>query len=98
MVAIIALTGCSNPFGITNEEWRALSSEQKAYYRKEFYYYKADRKMPTDGVYYGSRPSMKRPMAPQVPYYHYYNDQPNGYAPFQPRHVEQQRNPQPFNN
>lgn len=88
---VLVLAGCSNPFGITDQEWNALSSEQKAYYRKEFHYYKADRKMPQG---YAQQPTMYRPQAPQVPYYQYYNSQPNGYAPLQPRYIEQR----PFDN
>ena len=70
LFGVLILAGCSNPFGITDDEWGALSSEQKAHYRKEFYYYKADRKMPqTEAPIYQAA----TPVASYNPYYQYYN-------------------------
>lgn len=66
---VLILAGCSNPFGIADDEWSALSSEQKAHYRKEFYYYKADRKMPT----YSEPAYAMKPVASYNPYYQNYN-------------------------
>ncbi len=48
ILGVFILAGCSNPFGITDEEWNSLSSEQRALYRKEFHYYKADKPMPQE--------------------------------------------------